>query len=449
MNVTKHIVRLFSYDYFLRRDGYRLPVHRRELAKTQYMSSDELASLQLARLRAMLTTAYTENAFYRERFRTCGFETGDLKDFDDLSGIPLLTKDDIRNELGRTFSSGFDKTNTVHKRTGGSTGVPIHIHMDFNAASYKKAAAERHDAWAGRVRGDRTAAIWGDTERVLPLKALVRNALSERLFFLDTLRFDESRLAAFTARIRRLRPPILIGHAHSIYQFSLYVRRVGLDDIRFRGIITTAMVLSQLERKTIEEIFQSPVFDRYGCEELSIVGSECEAHRGLHVCAEGLYVELIGENECIPRRLVITDLLNRAMPMIRYEVGDCGIWAEGECPCGRRLPRLLEISGRTADFLYTPEGMPVFGISILDTFVIHIPGMKQVQIIQDRYDHLDFFVVRDEQYTDESLALLDRNVKTIFGERMTYDIHFVGEIQTGGRGKFRFSICRIGDRKGQ
>jgi phenylacetate-coenzyme A ligase PaaK-like adenylate-forming protein len=99
--------------------------------------------------------------------------------------------------------------------------------------------------------------------------------------------------------------------------------------------------------------------------------------------------------------------------------------------------------GRTADFLYRPDGTPVFGISILDTFVIHIKGLKQVQIIQDKYNHLDFLVVRDQVFSDESVSHLGKNVLDIFGPEMTWDIEYVDAIPLTERGKFRFSICNI------
>ena len=260
---------------------------------------------------------------------------------------------------------------------------------------------------------------------------------------MDTLKFDEPHLARFVREIRKLRPAVLMGHAHSIFRFAEYVRSAGATDISFKGIITTAMVLSDVERQTIEAVFQSPVFDRYGCEELSIIASECDAHDGLHVCAEGLYVEVVDETAHQPGKLIITDLVNYAMPMIRYEIGDYAVTRSGDCACGRGLPRLKAVVGRTADFLYTPEKKPVFGISILDTFVIHIPGLKQVQIVQDRFDHLDFFVVRDINFSETTIGLIHKNIAEIFGRQMLADIHFVEQIAQTERGKYRFSICNI------
>ena len=444
MDLLKPLIRNFSYGFYLRRDGLNVKPHMADLAKSQFLSTDEMTQMQFERLTSLFSSAYENNDFYRNRFNSVGFAPNDFKNLSDLKKLPILTKDDIRNTGAKLFSKGFNQDNSVHKRTGGSTGVPLHNYMDFRSASIKKAAAMRHDEWAGYRPGDYLAGVWGDTDKGLPFKEKMRNALMSRAIYLDTLKFDESQIIPFLKNIRKYKPPVMMGHAHSIFRLAEYIRDNNINDIRFDGIITTAMVLNPEERVEIENEFKSPVFNRYGCEELSIISSECDAHDGLHIFAEGLYVEVDSDNSSQPGCLIITDLLNRAMPIIRYEIGDYGIMLKGNCQCGRGLPRLKEITGRTADFLYTPNKRPVFGISILDTFVIHIPGFKQVQIVQDKYDHLDFNIIKDNStFSDESLAKLKANVIEIFGPDMKYDIHFVDRIKQTERGKYRFSICNI------
>ena len=443
MDLLKPLIRHITYPYFLKRDGYATHGYEQALAQSQYFTPVQLAEHRTNLLRTLLQYCQQHNAFYRERIEKCNIDINNLTSIDVLTKLPILTKDDIRKAGDNLFSISHTAHNSVHKRTGGSTGVPLHVYMDYQAASQKKAATLRHNAWAHLVPGNRLAAVWGDTQKKQPWRTRIRNMLTERIFWLDTLQFTDENLELFIDRLKKYRPPVIMGHAHSIFRLAEYVRSRGYKDINFDGIITTAMVLNISERNAIEEIFESKVFNRYGCEELSIIASECEAHEGMHIFAEGLIVECIGATRKLPGKLVVTDLLNKAMPLIRYEIGDYGILTNENCSCGRTLPRLLEVSGRTADFLYRPDGTPVFGISILDTFVIHITGLKQVQIIQDEYNHLDFLVVRDKSYSEDSKAHLARNVLEIFGSDMTYDIKYVNTIPQTERGKFRFSICKI------
>jgi len=443
MDLLKPIVKHLTFDLFMRRDGYRVDSYVKELDSSQYLSAEQVRRIQLQKLVSLLSFCRDNNEFYSERLSQTGFDPAAIRSLGEVSKLPILTKDDIRSAGDALFSRGYSRDSTVHNRTGGSTGVPLHTYMDYPAVSFKKAATLRHNAWANLRPGDRLAAVWGDTDKPQPFRTRLRNILTDRAIYLDTLTFDKPHLARFVADIRTHRPPVLMGHAHSIYRFAEYVQSASIEDISFDGIITTAMVLSDVERGTIESVFRAPVFNRYGCEELSIIASECEAHDGMHICSEGLYVEVLEETTSQPGKLIITDLVNYAMPMIRYEIGDYAVTQTGACACGRSLPRLKSVVGRTADFLYTPEKKPVFGISILDTFVIHIPGLKQVQIVQDRFDHLDFYVVRDVNFTETTLALLQKNITDIFGRQMVADIHFVEQIAQTERGKFRFSICNI------
>ena len=165
-------------------------------------------------------------------------------------------------------------------------------------------------------------------------------------------------------------------------------------------------MLPPAERRVVEEVFGDIVFDRYGCEEVGLIASECEQHDGMHVAAEGMYVEILDGTEEVAGRVVVTDLLNRATPILRYEIGDLALTKAGLCACGRGLPRIGRVIGRTSDFLYTPEGKQISGISLLDTVIIHIAGFKRVQVVQDSLDALTFNVVKGEGFSDASLRTL-------------------------------------------
>ncbi|MFB3908274.1 MAG: phenylacetate--CoA ligase family protein [Candidatus Eisenbacteria bacterium] len=434
-----------TYDAFLRRDGYSVAKYRKALNASQYLSPDELAALQWSRLLRIVRHAYDSSPFYRERFRRVGFEPEDLRSPEDLRRLPILTKDDLRSSLDSMFATGFTASNTIRKRTGGSTGVPVRVHMDYEAASQKRAAVERHDGWAGWRPGVPLAAVWGDTEKSLPWRQRLRNTLSSRANYLDTLVFTEERLRAFLDYLCRSRVPVLMGHAHSVYRLAQFALSEGITP-PVKAIITTAMSLSSEERTSIEEAFRASVFNRYGCEEVSLIASECDRHSGLHVFAEGLLLEFQDNGYSgVPARLIITDLLNFGLPLLRYDIGDYVVSSSSLCTCGRGLPLLKDVSGRVADFLYTPEGTPIFGISVLDTFVIHIAGVRQAQLEQLTLDSLVVRIVRNSDFSDESLQQLEATLRRVFGPRMRWDVEYCEQIGLTPAGKYRFSICRINE----
>src|SRR5262249_8373738 len=148
----------------------------------------------------------------------------------------------------------------------------------------------------------------------------------------------------------RRRPRFVLAYARAAVLFARWAEARDLRLHRPDAVLTSAEVLEEDERAVIERAFGCRVFNRYGCREVSVIASECDAHDGLHVMAEGLYVEL--ETPTGPARpgemgsVLVTDLLNPAMPLVRYRIGDMASWAPGRCACGRGLPRLAKVSGR-------------------------------------------------------------------------------------------------------
>src|SRR5262249_53713471 len=157
----------------------------------------------------------------------------------------------------------------------------------------------------------------------------------------------------FAATIRRHQHGLIFGHAHSLYLLACSLKKSGVTDIRPNGIISTAMLLHDWQRTLIEQVFDCPVTNRYGCEEVSLIASECELHQGLHINADSVYCEVTGGSH---GKLLVTDLTNRAMPLIRYQIGDVVVGSDRVCRCGRGLPVLERIEGREADYVLTPSG---------------------------------------------------------------------------------------------
>lgn len=443
MDIFKYLVRHISIPLLDKRDGTNIAPLLSKLEKSQFYPADQIAELQLESLKNIFNYAYKHCPYYAKKFDSCGFNPQDLKSSADLPKLPILTKDDIRDNRQEIISDEYKIDDLIYKRTGGSTSVPLQLYVDRQAGNLKTAATIRHNRWAGYDRGDKLAAIWGDTDKKYSVKERLYNMLYGRTICLDTLKMTEEYNLEFVEKMRKFKPAIMMGHAHSLYALAGFLDDHNIKNLGIEGIISTAEILYDHERIKIESIFGKILFNRYGCEELSIIASECPAHDGLHVNAEGLLVEVLGGDCENPGRLIITDLWNRGMPFIRYEIGDMATTITGDCDCGRGLPRLGKIYGRTADLLYTPDGRTISGISILDTFAIQVPGVKQVQIIQNKLDLLNFKVVKSDDFNDESLTILKKKIPQFFGEKMRYEIEYVDKIGQTERGKYRFSISNI------
>jgi phenylacetate-CoA ligase len=421
--------------------------HYQHLRRSQYDDPDTICTRQSDALRQLLAHAHATVPFYRERLDRAGLTPADCRGLDDYRRLPVLTKADLREHGDQLLAEGYDRSRLCLKKTSGSTGVSVRVHIDEDSLQWKRACTLRSDEWSGYQFGEAVAMVWGNPEyRQRGWRGRLRNALLERATYLDTLRMDEAALARFTDLLRRRQPPLLFGHAHSVYLLAEYVRRTG-SNVRPRGVITTAMVLHAWQRRVIEEVFGCPVTNRYGCEEVSLIACECERHAGLHVNADGIYLEVLRDGRPAapgePGSIVVTDLTNRAMPILRYQVGDVGVLAGRRCPCGRGLPLLERLEGREADYVVTAAGELISGISLTENFALHVPGVAQLQIVQETVRHFRFRIVRGADFGPASLGRLAELVAERFGPGVVHECEYVDQIPQEPSGKYRFCISRV------
>jgi phenylacetate-CoA ligase len=423
--------------------------HYRALARTQFDAAATIRARQWDAVQALLRHAYHAAPFYRKRFDALGLRPGDIRDFTEYLQLPLLTKADIRAHGPELRAQGYDPARLYRKKTSGSTGVSLEVLVDEESLQHKRACTLRADEWSGWRFGERVAKVWGNPEyRQRGWRGRLRNALLDRSVYLDTLKMNEAALARFVQQLQRRPPSLLFGHAHSVFLLAEYVRRTGASgSLRPRGIIATAMVLHGWQRRIIEEVFRCRVTNRYGCEEVSLIACECERHEGLHVNAEGVYVELLRDGRPVPPgeagSVVVTDLTNRAMPLVRYQVGDVAVWSDRPCSCGRGLPLLERIEGREADYVVTPSGELISGISLTENFALHVPGLAQLQIVQERRDRFLFRIVRGADFGPDSLRRIAALAAERFGPAVAHRCEYVDAIPSEPSGKYRFCISYV------
>lgn len=440
--------RLFVQPLAAQKAGSSHLKHLRTLERTQFDAPDVIRERQFAAIRTMVRHAWDTVPFYRERWKAAGIHPDALRTLDDLRQFPMLTKIDIRNHGDQLRSDAFRGRPVTTKTTSGSTGVPLTIAVNPEAMAWKRACTIRSDQWSGWQLGSRIARLWGHgvAERG-NWKARLRRLLVDRESFLNTLGIDRPRLKAFADHLRHKPPGLLFGHAHSLYLFAEYVRKYCPDAIRPDGIVSAAMTLHGWQRCVIEEAFGCHVTNRYGCEEVSLIACECEEHQGLHLNADGVYCEIVPDDRLNAGpgagRLLLTDLTNRAMPLIRYQVGDVAVPTNRLCSCGRGLPLLERVVGREADYVLTPGGMLISGISLTDHFATEICGAAQVQIVQEKLTFLRLRMVAGAGFGADSHRQIETLVRDTFGPRMEYAVELVDAIPQEASGKYRFCVSPV------
>ena len=421
--------------------------HLKYLEMSQYLPLEKIQEDQWMRLKKIVKHAFENTEFYKRHFLKNKITPEDIKEWRDFEKLPLLTKEGIRGYRDEMVAKNIPKQKLLAKKTSGSTGVSLEFFVDEDSLQWKRACTAHHNRWVGWDLGERVAAIWGNPEHYKNWRMRLRNILLDRYTYLDTLEMDEKAMEAFYQSILRKHPVLLFGHAHSLYLFSQFLKEKGWEPPRPKGIISTAMVLHSHERKTIEEVFGIEVTNRYGCEEVSLIACECEQHQGLHINLDTLVVETIRDGKQTlpgePGSIVVTDLTNYGMPFIRYKVGDVGILSGESCSCGRSFPMLQSVEGRAADYIVTPEGKYISGISLTENFAMLLPEIKQLQIVQDRKDHLILRIVKSDDYKKGVEIKLQALFNKRFGLAMSYELEYLSRIPQDASGKYRFCISQI------
>ena len=195
---------------------------------------------------------------------------------------------------------------------------------------------------------------------------------------------------------------------------------------------------TSIERDTISAAFSCPVRETYGMAEIAAAASECE-HGSLHQWPDTGIIETehLGKGE--PSDFICTGLINSDMPLIRYRVGDSGVLSGNDCACGRNLPLIDKIEGRSDDLLYTADGRKV---GRLDPIFKGDLAIREAQIIQETFNRITLRYVRADEFCDGTLRTLQERIRERMGPvEISFDE--VVQIPRTARGKFRAVICDI------
>jgi phenylacetate-CoA ligase len=414
----------------------------------QWLSPPELARIQWWRLKLLLEYAYRDVPYYQKQWRALGITPADIQTMDDFSALPLLTKADVRanfEDLKATSMRG----ELLYKATGGSTGEPTRFGYTRESNSRRHAVMWRGYNWAGAPLGVRSLMLWGAGVGTTSVKQRAKDHLYHAVFsrrVVNSFDMKETNMARYADAIDAYQPRVLLGYTGPLIRLAQWLRDTGRRIHRPQSFISCGESLHDFQRELIEDAFGCPAFNTYGCREFMLIAAECDHHEGLHVNSDHLVVELAKTADAPPAgdsgEVVITDLSNYGMPLIRYATTDLATPAHHTCSCGRGLPLLKQIDGRVLDAIHTPDGRVLPGMFFPFLFK-ETKGVSRYQIVQNRLDHLDLLLVRGPTFDDDSLAFIRQEIQKAIGNEVQLDCHFVDDIPLTRSGKTRLTISDI------
>ena len=335
--------------------GRATPSLVRQLERSQWRSRDEIEALREGALRRLIEHAFHNVPFYRARFESLSLKPEDVRSVADLARLPELTRAQaIESSAARR--SQREPLATIAKSTVGTTDRPMHFGYDAGSEEFRQAIKLRGWGWAGYRLGAPTIFYW-PLPQTPPSPKSIKIALDRALKrerYLDCTRRTPAALDAVAATLRRAPPDTLIGLSRALGDLARHINDNGLRHWETIPTICCAERLEPEDRAAIAAAFGPSVYETYGSRELMLIAAECEAHKGMHISAENVIVEVVVREEGGGSRpaqpgevgdVLLTDLHNLGMPFIRYAIGDRAILApEGICPCGRALPKIASIA---------------------------------------------------------------------------------------------------------
>ncbi|MFV8824152.1 phenylacetate--CoA ligase family protein [Thauera sp. WH-2] len=422
-------------------------VHR-DMEASQWWPRQRILDLQLKRLQALLQDVAAHVPYYRELFARSGFDPAAVRSVADLQALPFLTKAEIRahaDALRADNAAGLARFNT-----GGSSGEPLIFFIGTERVTHDVAAKWRATRWWDVDIGDREIVVWGSPielgtqDRV----RLVRDALM-RTELLPAFEMSDDKVDGFIARIRERRPKMLFGYPSAISHIALRAeqRGVRLDDLGIKVVFCTSERLYDHQRETISRLFACPVANGYGGRDAGFIAHECPSGN-MHITAEDIVVEIIDEaGRVLPPgqsgEIVVTHLATRDYPFIRYRTGDIATLGDDACPCGRGLPILKDIQGRSTDFVVAEDGTVLHGLSLI--YILRdIPAVRAFKIVQETRSHTRALIVLEAGANTEGLdATVIEGFRRRLGAGVEVSVEFVESIPAEKSGKFRYVVSHV------
>lgn len=465
------LLRQGALPFIGRIQGMPLARHLQELERSQWWSAEQLRALQEHKLRRLLAHAYAQVPLYRRLWDRAGVHPQDIQGLADLPRLPLVSKATLRQAYPlQAVARNADSRQLVPYASSGSTGEPLQFVMSRSEKGLRWANMFRCWGWAGLRQGLRCANVKDGhalgTFQNGPLRSAEQRLTN--MLNLSAYAVHDERLEQALAALLRFRPKFMLGYPATVFRLAQALAERG-QQLPLQGVITSGEVLFPFQRAAIERQFGCPLFDFYGGEGMD-VAMQCGHGPWYHINAESVIAEVLDEaGQPAPAgqegQIVLTNLNNLAMPFIRYAIADQGalLPPEQRCPCGRGLPLMAHVTGRSSDQLVLPSGRQLIMWYFTDVFR-QMPGVASFQMRQTAADCIAVSIAPGPDFghlpagpahrsgqgvhslgqyvgRDEAIAYLRQRLEEQVRGEAALDMRLVSDIPLGPGGKHRFFLA--------
>jgi len=417
------------------------------LEESQWWPRERLEALRNNKLRALIEHCYAHVPYYRKVMDARRLKPGDFTSVRDLTKLPVLTKDLVRQNLSKLWADNIPAHKTHEARTGGTTGEPMRIRRWPPDVAWQTQCYARELSWGGLgVNQPRISLFGGSLGQPEPqtLRGRLAKFSKRKNLFLPAFELGPHNVADYAKKIQASPARHLLGYASAVYLLAFLTEEAGLS-LHLDTVYPTAELLPDAWRNKITAVFSCKVLPYYGCGEVNSLGYQCGEGEGYHRPDEHAIMEALSEDGTTSFEgsgaFLVTDLDNHAMPILRYKNGDAGVLGDAPCPCGRTLGRILELHGRVNDMLLTTENIPISGVIATYALQRWVRGVKFFQFVQDRPGQIRVRIVPTSEYhRDVEEKRLREILRKHLGESAEITFEYPEDIERTPAGKARFVI---------
>jgi phenylacetate-CoA ligase len=430
MKMLSEIIRRSAYWGIDCLKGQPVKKHLNEIIKIME-NPDLVKQHQERQLKELISYCVNNVPFYKN-----------YSDNGKLDEYPIINKATIKDNFELMKSPLYTEKDVIKLSTSGSTGTPFSILQDKSKRN--RVLAEMMYFWgkAGYKIGMRYVffRIWTDKNRKSKLSAFSRN-----LVMSDILTLDEKNLENIRQMLKKdRRIKMLLGYASTFENLANYLIKCGDTSEMFniKTIISGSEVLTDETRDKLKQVFDCPVYSYYSNQENGSLAQECDNFNEFHLNSASYIIEILKLNSDEPAddgelgRVIVTDLYNRAMPLIRYDTGDLAI-QQNEAECGLKGQTVKNISGRAVDMIYATDSTPL-SPHTWSVYMWKYDKLKQYQFVQNAQKDYVMIINGGDMYTDEDIT---EHLKKILGNDANIKIERVDEIPVLASGKFKKTVC--------
>ena len=416
-----------------------------------WLNLSEQKKYQDALLRRLITHAYQNVPYYTQIMNEFNLTPSDITRTEDLVKLPILTRDDIKinfNGLMANNLSKQEKRRLVIGHTGGTTGSPLEFYWDTATCVFNNVVDWRQKEWAGINVFDKCAVLLGRT--IVPISQKTppfwRTNYIHNTLWLSAFHMSPLNLELYVQKLKKYKPVYIEGYPSTLYVLAKFLLSNN-ETIPLKAAFTSSETLHSIQRETIENAFQTRLYDFYGLAERVVFATECQEHSGKHLNSDYGITEILDQNhEPVPQGqlgwITGTGLYNYAMPLIRYRTNDVSFINPEKCNCGRQFPLIDNVTTKAEDIITTPDGRYISS-SVLTHPFKPLENIIESQIIQDNLNSLRVKIVKGAAYNDKDTGQLVSEMSKRLGSEIKITIEFVDRIERSANGKFRWVISKV------